>query len=60
MLKNPTFLFAFMHEKEIQDAHKINASKETEGWHLKLNSVDEFKCLGLGRLRVHSIRFDSK
>lgn len=31
-----------MHEKEIQDARKINASKETEVWHLKLYSVDEF------------------
>lgn len=31
-----------MHEKEIQYARKINALKETEVWHLKLNSVDEF------------------
>lgn len=30
-----------MHEKEIQYARKINAIKETEVWHLKLNSVDE-------------------
>lgn len=53
-------LKALMHKKEIQFARKINASKETEVWHLKSNSVDECWCLGVGRLSVHSIRFDSK
>lgn len=31
-----------MNKKEIQYARKINAIKETEVWHLELNSVDEF------------------
>lgn len=60
LLKNPTIFFPsrLLCTRRKFNMHVIiDASKEREVWSLKL-CIETFWCLGLVRLRFHSIRFD--